>query len=152
MSTCGDRSRACGRSSWSADMHVVVALADPMIRGVVAETNSPAVVADCDYANGQLPVAQGRNIGATAALRGGAELLVFLDVDCIPGATLIGRYHRAATRHEHAQALLCGPVTYLPPPGPQGYALNQLSSQQSGARWAHRGWRRFGGAHLLWSA
>ena len=117
------------RSSWSADMHVVVALADPMIRGVVARTNSPAVVADCDYANGQLPVAQGRNIGATAALRGGAELLVFLDVDCIPGATLIGRYHRAATRHEHAQALLCGPVTYLPPPGPQGYALNQLSSQ-----------------------
>jgi hypothetical protein len=85
------------RSSWSADMHVVVALADPMIRGVVAETNSPAVVADCDYANGQLPVAQGRNIGATAALRGGAELLVFLDVDCIPGAALIGRYHRAAT-------------------------------------------------------
>ena len=81
MSTCGDRSRACGRSSWSADMHVVVALADPMIRGVVAETNSPAVVADCDYANGQLPVAQGRNIrniGATAALRSGAELLVFL--------------------------------------------------------------------------
>ena len=52
------------RSSWSADMHVVVALADPMIRGVVARTNSPAVVADCDYANGQLPVAQGRNIGA----------------------------------------------------------------------------------------
>jgi hypothetical protein len=117
------------RSSWPADMHVVVALADPMIRGVVASTNSPAVVADCDYANGQLPVAQARNIGATAALRGGAELLVFLDVDCIPGANLIGRYHRAATRHEHAQALLCGPVTYLPPPDPQGYALNQLSSQ-----------------------
>jgi hypothetical protein len=117
------------RSSWPADMHVVVALADPMIRGVVAETNSPAVVADCDYADGQLPVAQGRNIGATAALRGGAELLVFLDVDCIPGTTLIGHYHRAATRYEHAQALLCGPVTYLPPPGPQGYALNQLSSQ-----------------------
>lgn len=72
------------RSSWSADMHVVVALADPMIRGVVAETNSPAVVADCDYANGQLPVAQGRNIGATAALRGGAELLVFLEVAVYP--------------------------------------------------------------------
>lgn len=42
-------------------------------------------------------MAQGRNIGATAALRGGAKLLVFLDVDCIPGAALIGRYHRAAT-------------------------------------------------------
>jgi GT2 family glycosyltransferase len=46
---------------------------------------------------------------------------VFLDVDCIPGTSLIGRYRNAAARPEHANALLCGPVTYLAPPGPGGY-------------------------------
>jgi GT2 family glycosyltransferase len=117
------------RSARPADMHIVVALGDPTIRDVVARTDSPAVVIDRYSANGRLPVAQGRNVGAAAALHGGAELLVFLDVDCIPAAALIGRYHQAADCREHAQALLCGPVTYLPPPGPRGYALNRLSSQ-----------------------
>jgi GT2 family glycosyltransferase len=117
------------RSTRAADMHIVVALGDPTIRDLVARTDSPAVVVDCESANGRLPVAQGRNIGAAAALRRGAQLLVFLDVDCIPGAALIGRYHQAAAHREHAQALLCGPVTYLPPPGPRGYPLNRLPSQ-----------------------
>jgi GT2 family glycosyltransferase len=111
------------------DMHVVVALGDPTIRDVVVSAKSPAVVIDCGPANGPLPLAQGRNVGAAAALHRGAELLVFLDVDCIPAAALIGRYHHAATRREHAQALLCGPVTHLPPPAPGGYALNRLPSQ-----------------------
>jgi GT2 family glycosyltransferase len=112
-----------------ADIHVVIALGDPTIRHVVATTGSPAILIECESANGGLPVARGRNIGAAAALNLGADLMVFLDVDCIPGTALIGRYHDAAAQPEHAQALLCGPVTYLPPPGPRGYPLGQLTSQ-----------------------
>ncbi|HEY0688781.1 MAG TPA: galactosyltransferase-related protein [Kribbella sp.] len=116
-------------SNRPTDMHIVVALGDPTVQDVVASAASSAIVIDCRNANDELPVAQGRNVGAAAALHCGAELLVFLDVDCIPAAALIGRYHHAATHQEHAQALLCGPVTYLPPPAPGGYALNQLTSQ-----------------------
>jgi GT2 family glycosyltransferase len=116
-------------STQPPDLHVVVALGDPTVREVVASTTSSAVVIDCcGGAGGPLPVAQGRNAGAAAALHRGAELLVFLDVDCIPAAALTDRYHHAAAGREHAAALLCGPVTYLPPPGPGGYALNQLDS------------------------
>jgi GT2 family glycosyltransferase len=115
------------RSTRPPDMHIVVALGDPTLRDVIAETHSPARVVDHDDASPRLPVAQGRNIGATTAVDDGAQLLVFLDVDCIPGADLIDRYHDAATQPEHAKALLCGPVTYLPPPGPNGYTVNQLS-------------------------
>jgi GT2 family glycosyltransferase len=117
------------RSIRPADMHVVVALDDPTVRGVVDSTGWLAVVVDCESADGPLPVAQGRNVGAARALDGGAELLVFLDVDCIPAAALIERYHQTAAHFAHAHALLCGPVTYLPPPGPRGYILNRLSSQ-----------------------
>src|SRR5258708_3165034 len=30
---------------------------------------------------------------------------------------MIGRYRHTAAAREHAEAILCGPVTYLPPPG-----------------------------------
>jgi GT2 family glycosyltransferase len=111
------------------DMHVVVALGDPTVRDVVACADWSAIVIDCATPNGALPIAHGRNVGAVAALHRGAELLVFLDVDCIPAAALIGRYSHAAAQREHAHALLCGPVTYLPPSGPGGYAVDQLANR-----------------------
>lgn len=57
-------------------------------------------------------LAAGRNTGASAAIDAGAELLVFLDADCIAGPDLVDRYRDAGARHR--DALLCGPVTYLP--------------------------------------
>ncbi|MDM7490882.1 galactosyltransferase-related protein [Rhodococcus sp. CSLK01-03] len=72
-------------------------------------------------AGGPLPLSTARNLGAECALARGAELLVFLDVDCIPSVGLLGLYERAASDPQHGSALLCGPVTYLPPPGPEGY-------------------------------
>lgn len=119
------------RSSRPAQMHVIVALDDPTVRNVVTGAGSRAAVIEIDATPDGLPIARGRNIGASAALRGGAELLVFLDVDCIPAASLIRRYHDAAARPEHADALLCGPVTYLPPPPPGGYVLDRLVNQTS---------------------
>ncbi|QLD12425.1 glycosyltransferase family 2 protein [Microbacterium oleivorans] len=59
-----------------------------------------------------LRLAAARNAGARAAEALGARLLVFLDADCIPGPELIERYRTAAVAHP--DAVLCGPVTYLP--------------------------------------
>ena len=64
-----------------------------------------------------------RGCGARAR---GAELLVFLDVDCIPGSEMLAFvYTREAPRaHRH---LLCGPVAYLPPKPQHGYPIAGLS-------------------------
>ncbi len=75
-----------------------------------------------------LPLAAARNAGAARAIAAGAELLVFLDVDCLPGPELVGRFHAAAARPETDRALLCGPVAYLPPPPPDGYRLATLDA------------------------
>ncbi|MFS0866280.1 galactosyltransferase-related protein [Microbacterium sp. 179-B 1A2 NHS] len=60
-----------------------------------------------------LRLAAARNAGARAARAAGARLLIFLDADCVPGPRLLDRYREASTRHP--SAVLCGPVTYLPP-------------------------------------
>ena len=60
-----------------------------------------------------LRLATARNTGATAAIASGAALIVFLDADCVPGADLLDRYRAAALAHP--DAVLAGPVTYLPP-------------------------------------
>lgn len=62
---------------------------------------------------GGLRLAAARNAGAQAAIAAGATLLVFLDADCVPGPGLFARYRVAATADP--DAVLCGPVTYLPP-------------------------------------
>lgn len=68
--------------------------------------------------DGELPLARARNAAAAAALERGADLLVFLDVDCVPSPGLLAGYARAAqdpaVRAASGPALLCGPVAYLP--------------------------------------
>ncbi|WP_091494316.1 glycosyltransferase family 2 protein [Microbacterium pygmaeum] len=59
-----------------------------------------------------LRLAAARNAGASVAIADGADLLVFLDADCVPGAHMLGRYRAASAAHP--DAVLCGPVTYLP--------------------------------------
>jgi GT2 family glycosyltransferase len=113
-------------STRAPDAHIVVALGDPAVADIVTEAGERTVVIDCPARRPPLPIALGRNIGARAAIRGGAELLIFLDVDCIPGARLIERYHAVASQTEHANALLCGPVTYLAPPGRRGYRISEI--------------------------
>jgi len=58
-----------------------------------------------------LRLARARNAGASAAVASGADLLVFLDADCVPGPGMLARYRVAAL--SHPDAALCGPVTYL---------------------------------------
>ena len=56
----------------------------------------------------RLPLAAARNAGAAAT---DADLLIFLDVDCIPCPELIERYRWMA---QQSGGLLAGPVGYLP--------------------------------------
>ncbi|ARC58544.1 Chondroitin synthase [Frondihabitans sp. 762G35] len=59
-----------------------------------------------------LRLAAARNAGADRAVADGADLVVFLDADCVPDTELVTRYADAA--RERPDAVLCGPVTYLP--------------------------------------
>jgi N-acetylglucosaminyl-diphospho-decaprenol L-rhamnosyltransferase len=120
---------ACGRHDHLREQHrsladstlapalvVVVAIGDPGIARVVEEgpMRDRAVVVDLKHEGGPLPLAAARNLGASTALRSGAEVLVFLDVDCLVSPPLLGRYLDAA-RGPGGRDLLCGPVAYLPP-------------------------------------
>lgn len=57
----------------------------------------------------RMPLAGARN---RAAAEAGADLLVFLDVDCIPSPNLVAAYAEAAAT---ARGLFLGEVLYLPP-------------------------------------
>lgn len=61
-----------------------------------------------------LPLAEARNRAAGAV---DTRDLVFLDVDCIPGPDLVGRYHDGLRQLD---GLLMGGVRYLPPGWPAG--------------------------------
>lgn len=90
--------------------HVIVAMDDPAIDDVVGGSSGVDIVHVESDPRG-LPLAHARNIGVRAALCSGADLVILLDVDCVPGPSLVDAYERAATRV--SRGLLCGPVTYL---------------------------------------
>ncbi|MER7795989.1 galactosyltransferase-related protein [Microbacterium sp. NPDC096154] len=113
---------ALARHASTADRHVLVAIADPHLEEDAGIPGLHVVPLSGDPT--RLPLAQARNRGAAAALADGAELLVFLDVDCLPGPELVDGYRAAAAQSRGH--LLCGPVTYLDPPGPGGYDLDAL--------------------------
>lgn len=120
------------RSSLPVDDYVIVAMDDPDVSARFPDPRLPGTVLEVPAAggtaNGTLPLARARNAGATAALERGAELLVFLDVDCLPGPDLIAGYAAAAADPTAGGRLLCGPVTYLDPPGADGYDLSRLET------------------------
>ncbi len=111
------------RSARPADHYVIVSMADPAIENLTAGREPAADVIMLLLEDGRLPLAAARNAGAARALAAGADLLVFLDADCIPGPTLLDGYERVA----QDDVLLCGTVVYLPPSPPGGYALDGLA-------------------------
>lgn len=110
------------------DLHVVAAMGDPDIAGVARDAWAAAaarpalVVVDVDVPEEGLPLARARNVAAATAADLGADHLVLLDVDCIPGPATVATYARElASRHTREAAhpaVLCGDVAYLPPPPP----------------------------------
>jgi GT2 family glycosyltransferase len=116
------------RSAVRPDLRVVVAMDDP---GIATAAGPGATVIACDSgaAGGSgLPLAHARNAGAEYALRRGADVLIFLDVDCIPGEALVERYAQVCADGLPGAALFSGPVTYLPPPPAGGYRLDGLDA------------------------
>lgn len=107
------------------DVHVVVAMgAEPELADVPGAP--PVTVVRVPVPATGLPLSAARNAGAAAAAD--ADLLVFLDVDCIPAPGMLRRYADAARRVE-GPALLCGPVHHLPPAPDTGYpAADRLAS------------------------
>lgn len=147
---------ALARSRTAVDDHVLVAMDDRGYADVERRTApAGARVIDIEPHPNGLPLARARNVGARAAIDAGAELLIFLDVDCLPAPDLVTGFQRAATNSAARGSLLCGPVTYLPPAPPGGYDLDRLHECDSphAARPAPRpGETVVGGPHeLFWS-
>ncbi|MFI1678247.1 glycosyltransferase family 2 protein [Streptomyces sp. NPDC020607] len=139
------------RGERGPDHYVVVSMDDPAIAPLATGREPAAEVVTLPLADGRLPLAAARNEGAARAVALGADLLVFLDVDCVPGPTLLDSYVNAA----HDWALLCGTVAYLPPPPRGGYPLDELHhlAEPHPARPvpAHGQVLRGGDPHLFWS-
>lgn len=116
------------RSSLPVDAHVVVCMADDGAAEVAAaQARPPADVVHVDVLDARLPLARARNAGAERAIASGADLLVFLDVDCIPAPGMVARYAGCAAE-DRSPRLLCGPVAYLPPAPGDGYDLGTLGA------------------------
>lgn len=100
----------------SPDLYVVVGMDDPAVTSVAREQHPEALGVDVPAFGGELPLAVARNAGAEAALRCGAQTLVFLDVDCIPAQSTVARYAEVLTaEHSPRPLVACGEVRYLPP-------------------------------------
>ncbi len=98
----------------------------PLVSGTPA---TEVVLIDADPA--ALPLARARNTGAAAALAAGAETLIFLDVDCLPGPRLIERYEQVTSLSARpGPTVWSGPVHYLPelPPGRATYEDADLAA------------------------
>jgi GT2 family glycosyltransferase len=115
------------RSTLPLDVHVVACMGDfGAAEAAAAQPEPPVGIVHVQVPDGRLPVARARNDGARRAIESGADLLIFLDVDCIPAPGMVRRYVDCADE-DRTPRLLCGPVAYLPPPPPAGYDLDRLS-------------------------
>jgi GT2 family glycosyltransferase len=122
--------RGLAHSQVQPGRHVVVAIDDPAVTEVVQDgTGLETVVVPIPSHAAGLPLAAARNAGARWALAEGAEVLVFLDVDCIPSPAMMG-YYLAAAR-AFPGSLLSGPVTYLPPLPAAELSASALSRRRS---------------------
>lgn len=114
-----------------ADDYVVVAMGDTDIAAVAREQHPDALVVELAADPADLPLAQARNCGAEAAIAAGADVLVFLDVDCIPEPSLVQRYAAVLAAGAGPTPLVaCGEVAYLPPaPHPVAYRTPDLAER-----------------------
>lgn len=112
------------RQTTAPDETVIVSMGDPAIVDVARRSGLDTRVSVLDVpAEASLPLAAARNRAARIAT---GDLLVFLDVDCIPDPDLVVD-HRAHAR----PGLLMGTVRYLPPGVPgalEGFCFDELEA------------------------
>ncbi len=107
------------------DIYVVAAMDDPSLAGWTPDGSVMPRIVQVPRHHLGLPLAAARNAGAAVALAHGADVLVFLDADCLAAPELVSAYGDAA--EDRADTIWSGPVTYLPPPPETGYPLHDLS-------------------------
>jgi GT2 family glycosyltransferase len=131
---------ALSQSHRTPDLYLVAAIDDPAIADVVERAASPAAPANqvrvvpVPARSRGLPLARSRNAAAAAAIAAETDLLVFLDVDCLPSPQLVGRYAETAATVGQGDSggmrptVLAGTVHYLPPrrPGQERYTTTDL--------------------------
>jgi GT2 family glycosyltransferase len=147
--------RGLRRSTLPVDSHVVVCMGDHgAAEAAATQAQPPLTAVHVEVPDSRLPLAQARNAGADRAIEAGADLLVFLDVDCIPAPGMVQRYVDCANE-DRTPRLLCGPVAYLPPPPPDGYDLARLGEladpHPARPRPAENQTLRDGDPRLFWS-
>lgn len=118
---------AVAQSTLPPAHHVVVAMGDPAIAELLHGHDDVVPVDMTVGTEDGLPLARARNLGAATALALGASTLVFLDVDCLPAPDALRAYAEGAEHEATRDRILCGPVTYLPPPPRGGYRLSDLA-------------------------
>jgi GT2 family glycosyltransferase len=91
------------RSNTPPDELIIADMGGPTIQP--PETSFPISV--IEMPNGHLPLAKARNAAAAAARH---EILLFLDVDCIPMASLLATIRDTLKQYD---ALVCAEVRYL---------------------------------------
>jgi N-acetylglucosaminyl-diphospho-decaprenol L-rhamnosyltransferase len=132
-----EQQRSLSRSTRLPEVVVVESMGDPHVSGVVRQgplarlPRLEVVIDEFARVGSALPLAAARNRGAARALESGADLLIFLDVDCLPSRELVSRYVQAVSDVPGtAPRLWAGPVAYLPPPSEpsQRYSERSLSA------------------------
>ncbi len=91
------------RSETAPDELIIVDMGGPAIECPAASFPIKVLA----LGDNHLPLAQARNRAASEARH---ELLIFLDVDCIPMAALLGSMHSALEKHN---VLLCAEIHYM---------------------------------------
>lgn len=109
-----------------AGPYVVVAMDDPETAAWARALPDPPHVVEVAREPLGLPLAAARNLAARTLAQLGADVLVLLDVDCLPGPGLVRGYADAVAARP--AVVWSGPVTYLPAPPDEGYPLDDLGS------------------------
>ncbi|USQ79976.1 hypothetical protein [Ornithinimicrobium faecis] len=127
------------------EFHVVVALADRTVsQGQLPITSDrwTTLIAGLPTVRQQLPTARGLQLGVERAVEAGAELLVLIDVTCIPGPRFLEQLHdHLATADQEGPTpsgstpsgpTPAGPTLWAPmvqrlrPAPPEGYEFTRL--------------------------
>ncbi|WP_022872094.1 glycosyltransferase [Nesterenkonia alba] len=118
--------RALMTADTPPEVHVVVTMGDATAGTIAAQIPGPLCICHLPVETAGLPLAAARNTGARLSGEDPEDLLIFLDVDCIPSRELVAGYRQAA--EEFPGEILCGPVAYLPETDLEGSTDAELAT------------------------
>ena len=133
------------RSSSKAHELVIIDMSDAPVAQTDSNIPTAIIRLECDG----LPLAKARNLAAHHA---SGDLLLFLDVDCIPGHRLVADMSEALRAHD---ALICSGIGYLAAGDVQSSWCEQDLAHKARPHpvrdFTHQGLKREFNAGLFWS-